>query len=132
MPNADNKDYSVQIIKRLKHKSTQCYFIHFVLGSYWHQEWKTTVERTVLTGIHRVNKVMVTLNRVQTVLTTSCLAGKKSAAGRGKVLLHCIGEWYYLQWAYSRISPALSCGPYNYFQLCYRETEFLLGANKVP
>lgn len=75
---------------------------------------------------------MVALNLVKNVLTSNCLAGKKSPVGRGKVLLHCIGEWYSLQRTCGRISPALHRCLYDYFQLRYRETVLLLGANKLP
>lgn len=79
-------------IKRLKHKSTTCCFIHLVFGWCWHQEWKTTVSCIVLTWIHLVNKVMVILNVMKNALTPTCLAGENCVAGRGRVLLHCIGE----------------------------------------
>lgn len=75
---------------------------------------------------------MVALNLVKNVLTPNCLAGKKSPVGRGKVLLHCIGEWYSLQRTYGRISWALHRCLCDYFQLRYRETVLLLGANKLP
>lgn len=72
---------------------------------------------------------MVALNIMKNVLIPNCLAGKRSAAGRGKVLLHCIGECSPLQRTYG---PALHCGPCDHFQLRYRETELLLGASKLP